>query len=326
MSKVLVIDNGGGIGNRMQSMLSGFYFRDKYNFTKTYLTWRYQWTWMAYYKDLLAPSPEYELIDESDLGYPPCIWQTGAIYPPELKEEDYKIMIPRDQQFKEEDMISAQAVILRKSGVYSKISNEETYRIIRNYFPKPSTKLSNNINLFLDSHGLETDKYLGVHMRRTDKIGFGPSDDYYISEIKRYLDNEGSKVFLCSDDPKSENKLKKMFPNNVFVRKKPENSEAVPFVGQFKNFDPNRNKVPFSKEIDDKLEQMIPRTGSNPPGWWIKERDINSGRMMYNIYRSRLHVIEAVTDFFILSRSSRILNSLGTFYDMANCISKSRKL
>ena len=33
MSKTLVIDNGGGIGNRMQNMINGFYFRNKYEFT-----------------------------------------------------------------------------------------------------------------------------------------------------------------------------------------------------------------------------------------------------------------------------------------------------
>ena len=300
MSKTLVIDNGGGIGNRMQNMINGFYFRNKYEFTKTYLTWRYQWTWMAHYRDLLATTPEYDLIDESDLGYPPCIWQTGPVYPAGLKKSDFKIMTPTNSDFKEEDMREASAVILRESEVYSMISPEESYEIIKNHFPEPSTRVSNSVNSFLDAHDLETDKYLGVHIRRADKVGYGPDDNYYISEIKKYLEKEGSKVFLCSDDFRSEQKLKNMFPKNVFIREKPVGSEAVPFVGQFKNSDPNKNRVPFSKEIDDKLEKMISRVDSNPPEWWQKERDINSGRMMYNIYRSRLHVTEPFTPWPIV--------------------------
>ena len=325
INKTLVIECGGGFGNRMQNFINGFYFRDKYNFTKTYLTWRYQWGWMSYYKDILSLSPEYELIDESELGYPPC-FGSGIVYPLGSNEQDFKIVTPTDSTFREEEMNQLSSVVLRESDIYSKIPLDERYRIAKEYFPNPSTQLSEKINLFMNSAGLETDKYLGVHIRKTDKLGQGPSEEYYISEIRRFLEKEGSKIFLCSDDPKTERKIMNMFPQNVSVRKKSPNSDAVPFIGDFKNS--HSNRIRFSKEIDDKLEQMIPRSGSNPPEWWVKERDPLSAnpRMIYNTYRNRLHTVEAVMDFFVLSRSSRILKSVGTFSTVASIINSSRKL
>ena len=327
MEKIIVVDLGGGIGNRFQNLINGFYFKEKYNFTKMYVAWRSQWTWVARYSDFFKQSKEYELIEECDLGYPPSIWQTGNIYPPGYTSEHFTTIIPTDYPCKVHLMEKHINVVVKESEVFTPIGTEKCLKIVRDKLPDLSDSLQAKVQSFMEENKLSRDKFVGVHIRRTDRSGQGPTDEYYTQKIFNILQSDPDmKFFICSDEPAVEEKIKNIFPKNVFFRKKDAKAAAVPFIGKFLHSDPQRNRVPFTKEIDDKLESMMSREGTNPPDWWLKERDIGSGRMLYNIYRSKDSVSEAMVDFFILSESKFVMNSVGSYYAMASRISSSRKI
>ena len=92
------------------------------------------------------------------------------------------------------------------------------------------------------------------------------------------------------------------------------------------HFEPGHNFIPYNQFLDDELESICSRKGTNPPEWWLKERAIQPGKQLYNAIRTEVSVLDAIIDFFILSRSEKMLNSVGTFFAMASRISYVRKL
>lgn len=324
MEKILVIDCGGGTGNRLQNMVNGFYFKEKYNYSKMYFAWRNQWSFTGRYEDFFEKTGEFEVIEELDRNYPPSIWHSGNIFPEGYTQKDFTTIIPTNVPCQVHLMEGDVNAVIKESDIFPPMGNQKALDIIKNHMPGPSQKVLKFVNDFMQSNQLVTDKFIGVHIRRTDKLGHGPGDNYYENQISNILkSNPDAKFFLCSDDPDAEKRLKDRFPKNITFREKdPENSPR-PMIGCF---EPGHNFIPYNQLLDDELESICSRTGTNPPEWWLEERTIKPGKQLYNAIRTEISVLDAIIDFFILSRSEKILNSVGTFFAMASRISYVRKL
>ena len=323
MSKILIVDCGGGAGNRLQNMVNGFYFKEKYNYSKMYFAWRNQWSFTGRYSDFFEKTGEFEVLEEMDRPYPPSIWHSGNIFPNGYSKKDFTTIIPTNTPCMVHLMEGDVNAVIKESDIFPAMGTQSATQIIKNNMPDPSKLVSKIVSDFMSDNGLETDKFIGVHIRRTDKLGHGPSDSYYKDQISNTLKvMPDMKFFVCSDDPLVEENLFSQFPNNMVKRDKDPNNSPKPIIGIF---EPGPNFIPYSPKIDNILESRISRDGTNPPEWWLKERNEKYGKRLYNITRSRESVLDAMVDFFILSNSAQIFNSVGTFYAMASRISYARK-
>ena len=91
------------------------------------------------------------------------------------------------------------------------------------------------------------------------------------------------------------------------------------------SFERGLNFIPYNQLLDEELESICSSEGTNPPEWWLEERTIKPGKQLYNAIRTDASVLDAIVDFFILSKSERMLDSVGTFFAMASRISYLRK-
>lgn len=323
MSKILVIDCGGGTGNRMQNMVNGFYFKKKYGFSKMYFAWRNQWSFTGRYKDFFEKTPEFEVIEEMERNYPPSIWHSGNIFPKGYTQDDFEVIIPTNTPCMVHLMEKNINAVIKESDIFPQIENQDVLNIIKNQMPDASAAVSKCVDEFMTHNGLCVDNFVGVHIRRTDKLGCGPGDSFYESQIRSIINfNSSVKLFLCSDDPLAEERFKNMFPDNIVYRKKDPLSAPTTMLG---DFEPGPNFIKYDKHVDQKLESICSREGKDLPEWWKIERDLSSDKKLYNALRTKESVFDAVVDFFILSKSAQILNSVGTFYAMASRISHTRK-
>tara|TARA_E500000331_G_scaffold357022_1_gene417239 strand:- start:4882 stop:5874 length:993 start_codon:yes stop_codon:yes gene_type:complete len=321
--KILIIDCGGGTGNRLQNMINGFYFKEKYNYSKMYFAWRNQWSFTGRYEDFFEKTREFEVIEELDKDYPPSIWHSGNIFPKGYTQEDFTTIIPTNTPCMVHLMEGDINAIIKESDIFPQMGSPKALEIIKNHMPGPSEKVLGIVTDFMESNQLETDNYVGVHIRRTDKLGQGPADNYYETQISNILNsNPDTKFFICSDDPFVEKKLKQKFPENVTFRQKRPEDAPRPMLG---SFEPGLNFIPYNKTLDEKLESICSSANTNPPEWWLEERTIKPGKQLYNAIRTEASVLDAIVDFFILSKSGRMLNSVGTFFAMASRISYLRK-
>ena len=324
MSKILVIDCGGGTGNRLQNMVNGFYFKKKYGYSKMYFAWRNQWSFTGRYEDFFEKTSEFEVIEELDRKYPPSIWHSGNIFPEGYTQEDFTTIIPTNVPCMVHLMEKNLNAVIKESDIFPPIGGQNALEIIKNKMPGPSQKVSKIVDEFMRDNGLETDNFIGVHIRRTDKLGHGPDDSYYENQIANILrENPNMKFFLCSDDPQVEYKLRTIFPNSIINREKDPNNAPRPMIG---SFEPGHNFIPYNKELDEILDSIWPKSNTSPPDWWLEERSHTPGKKLYNAIRTKESVLDAIVDFFILSNSQQILNSVGTFFAMAARISHVRKL
>lgn len=323
MEKILVIDCGGGAGNRLQNMVNGFYFKEKYGYSKMYFAWRDQWSFTGRYEDFFEKTSEFEVIEELDRDYPPSIWHSGNIFPEGYTQQNFTTIIPTNVPCMVHLMEQDINAVIKESDIFPPMGGQKALEIIKNKMPGPSDKVSKIVNEFMNDNGLQVDNFIGVHVRRTDKLGHGPNDNYYKDQISKILTKSPDvKFFVCSDDPLIEESLFSQFPNNIVKRDKNPNNSPKPIIGIF---EPGPNFIPYSPKIDNILESRISRDGTNPPEWWLEERNEKYGKRLYNITRSRKSVLDAMVDFFILSNSAQIFNSVGTFYAMASRISYARK-
>lgn len=321
--KIIIVDCGGGTGNRMQNMINGFYFKKKYGFSKMYFAWRNQWCFPGRYEDLFEKTSDFEVIEETDRDYPPSIWHSGNVFPEGYTQDDFVNITPTNTPCMVHLMEQNINVVIKESDIFPQMGNQSALDIIKNQMPGPSEGVSQSIDEFMSKNGLTTDNFIGVHVRRTDKLGCGPNDSFYESQMRSIIESNPSvKMFLCSDDPLSEEKFKNMFPDNVVYRQKGPSSSPTTIVGDFQ---PGQNLIKYDKQVDQRLESVCSSEGKDIPEWWKIEREYLPERTLYNALRSRESVLDAVIDLFILSRSAHILNSVGTFYAMAARISHVRK-
>ncbi len=324
MNKILVIDCGGGTGNRLQNMINGFYFKEKYNYSKMYFAWRNQWSFTGRYEDFFEKTEDFEIIEELDRNYPPSIWHSGNIFPEGYSQEDFTTIIPTNVPCMVYLMEGKVNAVIKESDIFPPMGAQKALEIVKNKMPGPSDKVSKIANEFMNDNDLQSDNFIGVHVRRTDKLGHGPDDNYYKNQIANILREKPSmKFFLCSDDPQVEHRLKSIFPNNIVSREKDPDNAPRPMIG---NFEPGHNFIPYNKELDEVLDSICSSQDTNPPDWWLEERTIKPGKQLYNAIRTEASVLDAIVDFFILSKSEQILNSVGTFYAMASRISYARKI
>jgi hypothetical protein len=323
MSKILVVDCGGGTGNRMQNMVNGFYFKKRYGFSKMYFAWRNQWSFTGRYEDFFERTIDFDVIEEMDRNYPPSIWHSGNIFPEGYTQEDFVTIIPTNTPCMVHLMEQDINAVIKESDIFPQMGNQTALDIIKNQMPGPSKGVSQSVNMFMAQNGLTTDNFIGVHIRRTDKLGCGPGDSFYEAQIRNILkSNPSVKMFLCSDDPLAEKRLKDLFPNNIVYRRKDPLNAPTPMLGKF---EPGPNFINYDKQVDQRLESICPSDGKDLPLWWKIERDFSKEKKLYNALRSKDSVLDAIIDFFILSNSSHILDSVGTFYAMAARISHIRK-
>tara|TARA_B100000989_G_C19530746_1_gene469657 strand:+ start:372 stop:1352 length:981 start_codon:yes stop_codon:yes gene_type:complete len=324
MEKILVIDCGGGTGNRLQNIVNGFYFKEKYNFTKMYFAWRNQWSFTGRYEDFFEINDDFDIIEELDRPYPPSIWHSGNIFPNNYTQDDFVTIIPTNKPCMVHLMEENINAVIKESDIFPQMGQDRALKIIKNNLPGPSKKVLYLIDAFMEQNNLQTDNFVGIHIRRTDKLGCGPGDAFYIQQIRSIINsNPNVKMFLCSDDLEVERNMKSMFPDNIVFRKKDPLNAPRPMLG---NFIPGPNFIPYTKELDNALESIVSSDNKHLPQWWLNERKIEPGKKLYNAIRTKESVLDAIIDFFILSKSNHILNSVGTFYAMANRISFTRKL
>jgi hypothetical protein len=203
----------GGICNRLNNIINGLYYYEKYSFNKKCLIWTPNSECEASFGDLFE---ERGFNVASNRGA-----AKGAHLLPARTPKDYR----------QESLMQRQLALLagnedchikERGSLNPDIPTQKIVEIISTRLPLPSPPLQVKIKAFLVDNNLEPKSYIGVHIRRTDgpKSQRVPTHNYARHIRTALKNNKDQKFFVCSDDSMIEKRIYAKFPSNVFIRPK----------------------------------------------------------------------------------------------------------
>ena len=155
---------------------------------------------------------------------------------------------------------------------------EDFFNVVRDLrFKKEITELVDEVT--------GEDSFIGIHIRKTD-FGDRVNEDHLFNMAK----DRGERVFICSDDPDTENKFL-----------------ALPNV--------------FSFDKTSYVEKLV--EGS----WNSNIVDDNGNARNFNVNRSKQSVVEAMVDLLCLSKADELIGDHGsTFLATAGILKECRQI
>jgi len=208
----IIAANPGGIANRLKCLISMWRLSDRYN-KKLYLHWVKNKTCGAEFNELFEN--KFDFINKEELAKFPqedCMisetWRFLAL--PEEVPDNFAEVYPTKRGNNLDFEFHRIPLEIRQKIMY--------------YLNKfiPVKEVRDNVKWFEKKYDLS--QMVGVHIRRDDFLdgeeGLGKvsSDEKFIEKIELMLsENSSLKFFLCTDEPKVEDKFLKKFGNKIVV-------------------------------------------------------------------------------------------------------------
>ena len=268
------------MGNRFNSIINGLYFNDKYFNGKVILYWPNEETCDCKFTDLFELTPNISIIntlDNLDMGMFK-IYGKYSDTRPEVAPVVGTFGSLMDNSYCVDEYSNNIATVT--DTPHRNITEEHRAAILKRF--TPIKYIRDEVDTFCKDNNINADT-LGLHIRRTDgEITLGRPDSYFINQIQN---NKDANTFICSDSYETESKLKLLFPDNVYFRKKLSYTEKI-YDGRW-----NDIRV-FDKE---------------------QNKEIN---IKYNVKISKQAAIDGLIDILILSKTN-FNNSKSTFCQTA---------
>jgi hypothetical protein len=199
----------GGLCNRLNNIISGYYYHEKYSFNKLCIIW--------------APTRHCrasfgELFEERDFNIASNIGVAKGARKFRATKNCRSGLCPPERNLR-----GNQDCTIRGPRLPRNLSTDKAVEIISARLPLPSIPLQGKIKAFLVDNDLEPKSYIGVHIRKTDlspRRRQKPNQFYIEHIIEALKNNKDQKFFLCSDDSGVEREIYSMFPSNVIIRPK----------------------------------------------------------------------------------------------------------
>ena len=294
---IFLIECGGGLGNRINNIINGLFFIEKYKIDTFYLVWRNQNGLSCEFSEILNNDSDWNIIDE-------IVINNGL----NLTDEKLKKIVKSEVDIKHltNNVSEFTKAINKKRGTWIIRGSDNEYNIDENerlrLFKKHIyNKIFNQqwvlkkVNEFYKNNNIEKKKYIGLHIRRTDFPNM-IKDEYIHNDIMKILENDKNiKIYLSSDSNETEKKFKKIYKNNIIIRNK---KNVIMIKG-------NTSRIMHDNDITHILNKL---------GFMNTKKDENF--LTYNVLRNKDSLKEAIIDIILLSQSKELIKSRGSYFKL----------
>ena len=276
--KDLYIHCDGGFGNRFNTLIVGLQIARTGNFNPI-ISWAYTNSCRASFNDIFEN--KFKVVPNRLEKYSDSFSEYELVM--HENQLNWNAQIRSPYSFSTIDQIvshynnSTKDNLLYFNNLIPNYSDLNLSLISELEFGKEYYKIVNN---FLNSN-----KYIGVHLRSTDF----PKGIINFDKIYESIRNSNKKYFVCSDSLEVENKFNEL--DNVFT---------FPKTSYVKKIDDSFNWVLIRGQIKDEMEKPL----------------------NFNVERSRESVKQAIIDLIILSKCDIIQTSDSTFLTTAMLLQK----
>lgn len=273
-TKKLYLHCDGGFGNRFNVLVAGLYFAKVLKYDPI-VNWPMNNWCGAALEDLFE-----NVFEKWDaiVGDPPC--ELRLLHEDQLKYEDYTSIHHFENLTQLKDYVDGKDFFYFNNIIPFHLIPDREYffNVIRELrFKKEITDLVDEVT------GGGT--FIGIHIRKTDFSDRVNEDDLFSIAKDR-----GERIFICSDDPDTENKFL-----------------ALPNV--------------FSFDKTSYVEKLV--EGS----WNSNIVDDNGNAWNFNVNRSKQSVVEAMVDLLCLSRADELIgHPSSTFLTTAGILKRCRQI
>ena len=225
----LICYASGGLCNRIAPLLSCMAYKEKHLATELLICWEPTFRCFAEYTDIFEYPTDAKIITKKEmrnLG----VTQVFATSPHDIAFDAHLYKEPSlfetvkslGELYDINGEVGGEvSVVYGNTFIEGLCSKEDAIRQFEKLMLLP--EITNSVTTFLEG---QNQFDVGWHIRGTDFI----NDSYegYFVKIQEYLHNHpDKKVFICSDEPEWEKKMKQEFPDNIYYREKQHHVEKL---------------------------------------------------------------------------------------------------